>query len=129
MQCYSCLFICNGLDFRVTLFSSPIHVLACIHGVHKFGLLQIYECFCSLEKVYLRRLRGQAKVFGTMVTVVGALLMTLVKGPMFNLPWANGNAHQESTNAANKQDITKGALMILASSLSGSGFFILQVRV
>ena len=64
-----------------------------------------------------------------MVTVVGALLMTLVKGPMLNLPWANGNAHQESTSAANKQDITKGALMILASSLSGSGFFILQVRV
>ncbi|XP_023904753.1 WAT1-related protein At2g39510 [Quercus suber] len=80
----------------------------------------------GLEKVYLRRLRGQAKVFGTMVTVVGALLMTLVRGPMFNLPWANGNAHQESTSAANKQDITKGALMILASSLSGSGFFILQ---
>ncbi|KAF3960252.1 hypothetical protein CMV_015018 [Castanea mollissima] len=80
----------------------------------------------GLEKVYLRRLRGQAKVLGTMVTVVGALLMTLVKGPMFNLPWANGNAHQESTSAANKQDITKGALMILASSLSGSGFFILQ---
>lgn len=84
---------------------------------------------CSLEKVYIRRLHGQAKVLGTTVTVGGAMLMTLVKGPVLNLPWTNGNAHQESTSAANKQALVKGALMILVGCVCWSGFIILQVRV
>ena len=66
---------------------------------------------------------------GTIVTVGGAMLMTLVKGPMLNLPWINENGHQESTSAANKQDVIKGALMMLAGFFCWSGFVILQVRV
>ena len=54
--------------------------------------------------------------------------MTQVKGPMLNLPWTDGNGHQES-NAENKQDVIKGALMVLAGYFCWSGFFILQVRV
>ena len=68
---------------------------------------------------------------GTIVTVGGAMLMTLVKGPMLNLPWINenGQSHHESTSAANKQDVIKGALMMLAGFFCWSGFVILQVRV
>ena len=133
LQCSSCLFICNGLGFRVTLFSS--HSRSCIACIHtyirykNFGLLQIYECFFSLENVYLRRLRGLAKVLGTIVTVGGAMFMTLINGPMLNLPWTHGNGHQESTSAANNQDVIKGALMMLAGWVYWSAFIILQVRV
>ena len=74
-------------------------------------------------------MNGQAKVLGTIVTVLGAMLMTLVKGPMLNLLWTNGNSHQQSTNAANKQDVIKGALMILAGTFCWSGFIMIQVRV
>ncbi|KAK4579078.1 hypothetical protein RGQ29_028949 [Quercus rubra] len=80
----------------------------------------------GLEKVNIRSWRGQAKVLGTIVTVGGAMLMTLVKGPILNLPWTNGNDHQESTSAANKHDVIKGALMMLAGSVSWSGFVILH---
>ena len=66
---------------------------------------------------------------GTIVTVGGAMLMTLVKGPMLNLPWINENGHQESTSATNKQDVIKGALMMLAGFFCWSGFVILQVIV
>ncbi|XP_050250392.1 WAT1-related protein At2g39510-like [Quercus robur] len=79
----------------------------------------------GLEKVNIRRWRGQAKVLGTIVTIGGAMLMTQVKGPMLNLPWTDGNGHQES-NAANMQDVIKGALMVLAGYFCWSGFFILQ---
>ncbi|KAK4579079.1 hypothetical protein RGQ29_028950 [Quercus rubra] len=71
----------------------------------------------GLENVYLRRLRGLAKVLGTIVTVGGAMFMTLINGPMLNLPWTHGNGHQESTSAANNQDVIKGALMMLAAEL------------
>ncbi|KAK7837833.1 wat1-related protein [Quercus suber] len=80
----------------------------------------------GLEKVYLRRLRGMAKVLGTIVTVGGAMFMTLVNGPMLNLPWTHGNGHQESTSAANNQDVIKGALMMLAGCVCWSAFIILQ---
>ncbi|XP_075672208.1 WAT1-related protein At2g39510-like [Castanea sativa] len=80
----------------------------------------------GLEKVYLRRLRGLAKVLGTIVTVGGAMFMTLVNGPMLNLPWTRGNGHQESTSSANKQDVIKGALMMLAGCVCWSAFIILQ---
>ena len=130
MQCCSCVCIFNGLDFRIILFS-PIHVCACIHDrCTKYGdASKICECFCRLETVNIRRQCGQAKVLGTIVTVGGAMLMTLVKGPMLNLPWINENGHQESTSATNKQDVIKGALMMLAGFFCWSGFVILQVRV
>ncbi|KAL4185348.1 hypothetical protein AMTRI_Chr10g230260 [Amborella trichopoda] len=34
-----------------------------------------------MEKVNIRSLRGQAKIFGTVICVGGAMLMTLIKGP------------------------------------------------
>jgi drug/metabolite transporter (DMT)-like permease len=74
-----------------------------------------------------RGLPSQAKVLGTVVALGGAMLMTLVKGPMMNLPWTNGNGHHESTGAANKQDPIKGAVMILAGCVCWSAFVILQV--
>jgi drug/metabolite transporter (DMT)-like permease len=74
-----------------------------------------------------RRLPSQAKVLGTVVALGGAMLMTLVKGAMMNLPWTNGNGHHESTGAANKQDPIKGAVMILAGCVCWSAFVVLQV--
>ncbi|XP_050250393.1 WAT1-related protein At2g39510-like [Quercus robur] len=78
-----------------------------------------------LEKVNIRRRGSQAKVLGTIVTIGGAMLMTLVKGPSWNLPCTYGHCHQESASAANKQDI-KGALMMLAGFFCQSGYIILQ---
>lgn len=66
---------------------------------------------------------------GTIVTVGGAMFMTLFKGTMLNLPWTNlGNAHETSTSSVNKQDPIKGALMIISGCVCWSGFIILQVR-
>lgn len=79
--------------------------------------------------MHIRKLHSQAKILGTVVTVGGAMLMTLIKGPALNLPWTNGNSHQESTSAASEQDPVKGALMIIAGCVCWSAFIILQVRL
>ncbi|KAK7837842.1 regulator of telomere elongation helicase 1 like protein [Quercus suber] len=112
-------FLYTGMKYTTAAFSRAID-----NVIPAFAFSMAW--ILGIEKVNIRSWRGQAKVLGTIVTVGGAMLMTLVKGPMLNLPWTNGNDHQESTSAANKHDVIKGALMMLAGSVSWSGLVILQ---
>ncbi|GMY08606.1 WAT1-related protein At2g39510-like isoform X2 [Fagus crenata] len=81
----------------------------------------------GLEMVNIRRLHSMAKILGTTVAAGGALSMTLIKGDTLNLPWTKGrNRHDQSASAANKQDLMKGALIIIASCFCWSFFIILQ---
>ena len=81
-----------------------------------------------LEKINLRSLHSQAKILGTIVTVGGAMLMTLINGPMLNLPWTRKNTHHESTVSTFHQDPIKGGIMIAAGCFCWAGFVILLVN-
>lgn len=89
-------------------------------------VIYICEGFCRLEKVNLRRLHSQAKVVGTLVTVGGAMLMTLVKGPVPDLPWTKGRHYHQSSTSQQQHPI-KGALMITAGCVCWACFLNLQV--
>ncbi|GMI90305.1 Usually multiple acids move in and out Transporters 14 [Hibiscus trionum] len=81
----------------------------------------------KLEKVNIRKFHSQAKVLGTIVTVGGAMLMTLINGPMLQLPWTKSNNRPVvSTASAPEQDPIKGALMIAVGCFCWAGFVILQ---
>ncbi|PON49456.1 Plant-drug/metabolite exporter [Parasponia andersonii] len=81
-----------------------------------------------LEKVNILKLRSQAKVLGTVVTLGGAMLMTMLNGPALNLPWTKQDQHHDhhSINAANNQVSIKGAIMITASCACCAIYVILQ---
>ncbi|KAK3028829.1 hypothetical protein RJ639_038656 [Escallonia herrerae] len=81
---------------------------------------------CRLEQVDVRRLHSQGKILGTLVTVGGAMVMTLVKGPKIGLPWTKNSSHAQSTAAANQQDSIKGTLMMAAGLFCWASFVILQ---
>nr|XP_027089538.1 WAT1-related protein At2g39510-like [Coffea arabica] len=72
------------------------------------------------------RLHSQIKIAGTIITVGGAMIMTLVRGPAINLPWTRADANVQSPAAANPQDPIKGALMISAGCFCWASFHILQ---
>ena len=72
-------------------------------------------------------MHSQAKIIGTIVTVGGAMLMTLVKGTQLDLPWTREYDQQASTSALTKQDPIKGALMIATGCVCWASFIILQV--
>ncbi|XP_022765209.1 WAT1-related protein At2g39510-like [Durio zibethinus] len=80
----------------------------------------------KLEKVNIRKLHSQAKVLGTIVTVGGAMLMTLINGPMLPLPWIKSNSQHEFSIAAAHQDPIKGSLMITIGCICWASFVILQ---
>nr|GMD01995.1 WAT1-related protein At2g39510-like [Ipomoea batatas] len=79
-----------------------------------------------LENVNIRALHSQAKILGTLVTVGGAMMMTLVKGPKILLPWTQERGHIQSTVAATHQHPIKGAIMITAACCFWACFFTLQ---
>ncbi|XP_031115821.1 WAT1-related protein At2g39510-like [Ipomoea triloba] len=81
-----------------------------------------------IEKVNMRKVHSQAKVLGTVVTIGGAMIMSLVKGPNIGLPWTkHTNLIQTAANALHsQQDILKGAVMIIAACFFLASFIILQ---
>lgn len=85
---------------------------------------------CRLEKVNIKKLHSMGKIVGTLVTVGGAMIMTVVAGPTIGLPWTKGSAtdHQQQSTGppVSPGDNIKGSMMIIAGCLSWSCFYIVQ---
>lgn len=74
----------------------------------------------------LRSMHSIAKVVGTLVTVGGAMLMTVLKGPVLQLSWTKErHYHQPSTN--HQEHPIKGAVMIAVGAVCWACFMNLQV--
>ncbi|GMH29422.1 hypothetical protein Nepgr_031265 [Nepenthes gracilis] len=81
---------------------------------------------CRMEKVDIRKVRCQAKVVGTMVTVVGAMLMTMYKGHVINMIWSEHMHPRASAPASTDKDWFKGSILLVFATLAWASFFILQ---
>ncbi|KAH6777583.1 nodulin MtN21 /EamA-like transporter family protein [Perilla frutescens var. hirtella] len=80
-----------------------------------------------LERVNVRKLHSQAKIVGTVVTVGGAMIMTLVQGSVIALPWTKQNSNFKSVaQEIDHQKVIKGAVMITAACFCWSIFYIVQ---
>ncbi|KAJ8424663.1 hypothetical protein Cgig2_003097 [Carnegiea gigantea] len=75
-----------------TFASASVNVLPAI----TFILATIFR----LEKVDIRKLSSQAKIIGTIVTVSGAMVMTIYRGPVVNLFGVHGANHHGTTTTA-----------------------------
>ncbi|KAK8963415.1 WAT1-related protein [Platanthera guangdongensis] len=87
-----------------------------------------------MEKVNLKKVIYQAKILGTLVTVAGAMLMTLYKGPLVELFWTKYmHAHQATaapvTAAAAEvadSNWVKGSIFLIIATFAWASLFILQ---
>ncbi|AQK91785.1 WAT1-related protein [Zea mays] len=80
-----------------------------------------------MERIVIKERRSQAKIAGTAITVCGALLMILFKGPIINFPWSKHASHAVSDSGVhNSGHWLMGTFMILLSCFCWSAFFILQ---
>ncbi|XP_059309054.1 WAT1-related protein At2g39510-like [Lycium ferocissimum] len=79
-----------------------------------------------LENVNIWKVPSQAKIVGTIVTLGGATIMSLVGGPTIGLPWTKH--HVTSTNVVSPAELNpvKGALFIAAGCFSWACFYNLQ---
>ncbi|KAL7604642.1 WAT1-related protein At1g21890 [Lactuca sativa] len=85
-----------------------------------------------LEKVNLKRMHSQAKIVGTVITLTGATVMTLYKGPIVDILWYSHHGatttHKAAAAAASSsgQHYLAGTIMILICTCSWAGYFIVQ---
>lgn len=88
----------------------------------------MYELL-RLESVNVRKMHSLAKVIGTVITVSGAMVMTLYKGPILDIFHNGGHGSHESAAAgAETHHWLVGTIMLVGSCAGWSSFFILQVR-
>ncbi|WOL12488.1 hypothetical protein Cni_G21255 [Canna indica] len=80
-----------------------------------------------MEKIDVKKRRSQAKIVGTLVTVIGALLMILYKGPIIEFIWNKGRSHHGGGDGGqNESHWLVGTFMLLFSCFCWSAFFVLQ---
>ncbi|MBA0572822.1 hypothetical protein Golob_000130 [Gossypium lobatum] len=86
-----------------------------------------------MEKIDVKKVRCQAKILGTMVTVAGAMLMTLYKGPIVELFWSKKYIHANQSYAPHTTETTdkdwfKGSILLLTATFAWASLFVLQAK-
>ncbi|KAK7353170.1 hypothetical protein VNO80_18610 [Phaseolus coccineus] len=115
----------QGFTFLGMQYTSASFASAIMNAVPSVTF--VLAVILRLERVNVKEVRSLAKVIGTLVTFSGALLMTLYKGPEFNLFHSANTTHHDGTHSPQVvKHWLSGTLFLLLGCVAWSSFFILQ---
>jgi len=84
-----------------------------------------------MEKLDMKKVRCQAKVVGTVLTVAGAMLMTLYKGPIVEMLWSKyihpRKSYVTDTTGTGDKHWFLGSVLLTIATLAWASLFVLQV--
>ncbi|ONK61451.1 uncharacterized protein A4U43_C08F30050 [Asparagus officinalis] len=109
-------------------FTSP--TFACAMSNILPAMTFVIAVICRMEKLDIKKVTCQAKVIGSIVTVIGAMLMTLYKGPIIELFWTRQvSPHQSGASesgAVGSSEWLIGSVFIILATLAWASLFVLQ---
>ncbi|XP_073047078.1 WAT1-related protein At5g07050-like [Primulina eburnea] len=120
----------QNLYYAGLKFTSPTYSCALSNMLP--AMTFVMAVICRMEKLDLMKIRCQAKVVGTLITVCGAMLMTLYKGDAINMVWSKyihprqSYVPQATAAHATQEDWIKGSILLIIATLAWASFFILQ---
>lgn len=119
----SSIHLLDGLAYWVcTQLIIPLVLLLFFPGPQQFFLL----C-CSLETVNIKHNSGRAKVFGALVCLGGAILLTVYKGiPLFHFSQPHSNEHHKP-DMHGKWAI--GSALMVLGTFCWSSWYLLQSKI
>ena len=86
-----------------------------------------------MEKIDMKKVIYQVKIVGTIVTVGGAMLMTLYKGPVVEMVWSKHihprKSYVTDTTGTTDKDWLKGSIFLIIATFAWASLFILQKAV
>ncbi|KAK1365892.1 hypothetical protein POM88_041453 [Heracleum sosnowskyi] len=81
---------------------------------------------CRMEILDMKKIRCQAKVLGTALTVAGAMLMTLYKGKVVEMIWSSHIHPLKSTTPGTPvdtdKDRVKGSILLIIATFAWPSF-------
>lgn len=84
-----------------------------------------------MESISIRQLAGKAKVFGSVISLSGALVYAFVKGPPIKLMNTNPATQNQTAYSVSKTyavgEWIKGSLIMLSANTTWSMWLVLQV--
>ncbi|XP_047164456.1 WAT1-related protein At5g07050-like [Vigna umbellata] len=90
----------------------------------------VMAVFCRMEKINMKQVRCIAKIVGTLVTVAGAMLMTLYRGPIVEM-WAK-HPHNKTNGTTSTGSLDKdwflGCIFLIIATLAWASLFVLQAK-
>ncbi|KAK4281992.1 hypothetical protein QN277_013424 [Acacia crassicarpa] len=119
----------QNLYYAGLKFTSPTYSCAISNMLP--AMTFVMAVVCRMEKVDLRKVRCIAKVIGTVVTIAGAMLMTLYKGQAMDFFWSQYMHRPKNYEPVNpsdsaEHDWVKGSILLIIATLAWASFFILQ---
>ncbi|XP_041001714.1 WAT1-related protein At1g43650-like [Juglans microcarpa x Juglans regia] len=111
-----------NMYFASLSYTSPTFLASMVNTIA--SLTFVIAVVLGLEVLDLRNPRGMAKVLGTLISLAGAMTMTLYKGPVMRNVW-RPPIHIQG-NTATRENWLKGSLLTLASCLTWSIWYIMQ---
>ncbi|XP_047164455.1 WAT1-related protein At5g07050-like [Vigna umbellata] len=91
----------------------------------------VIAVFCRMEKINIKQVRSIAKIVGTLVTVGGAMLMTLYRGPIVEMVWIK-QAHYKTNGTTSTGSLDRdwllGCIFLIISTIAWASLFVLQAK-
>jgi len=121
----------TGIAITHNCYIPGLHYTSSTFAAAAFNLVPVFTFVIATlrrqEKVNLRSLRGQAKVIGTVISVGGAMVMTLYRGPELHFLSPGVKSHQITYRS--KPNIVLGSILVFVAVVVWSGYIAFQAPV